>query len=139
MLYVARQVAESKLAWASFASTDSTRTSCQSGSWKALGGTGVFSSITSGGHALNTVYTNSTGKPIFVSVVAVSSATPSQGGIVGYVNGAQVSYAMVNDANAGMGWLNSPHSVSMIVPAGATYQVNRTLGTVALSSWSETY
>ena len=37
MLYVARQVAESKLAWVSFASTDSWRTSCQSGSWGSVG------------------------------------------------------------------------------------------------------
>jgi hypothetical protein len=38
MLYVARQVAESKLAWVSFASTDSWRTSCQSGVWSRIGG-----------------------------------------------------------------------------------------------------
>ena len=113
--------------------------SCQSGVWKALGASALFGTFTSGGHALNTAYTNSTGKPIFVSVVATSTATPSQGGIIGYVNGAQASYAIVNDANSGMGWLNSPHSVSMIVPPGATYQVNRTLGTIALSSWTETY
>ena len=112
---------------------------CQSGVWKALGQSAFFSTFTSGGHALNTAYTNSTGKPIFVSVVAISTATPSQGGIVGYVNGAQVSFAMVNDANGGMGWVNSPHSVSMMVPPGATYQVNRTLSTIALGSWTETY
>ncbi len=55
MLYVARQVAESKLAWASFASTDSTRTSCQSGVWKGPKITLTKTSMTASSSGTNNV------------------------------------------------------------------------------------
>ena len=83
---------------------------------------------------LGVLYTNSTGKPMFVSVVA---GGPYQGtlnnSIYGYVNGNLVSQT---DVYASVGG-NLTGTVALMVPPGATYQVN--MGDGPLISWTETY
>ena len=85
--------------------------------------------------AYGTTYTNSTGKPIAVSV----SGTATGGGNgsfvhIVYVNGNEIAYQTTYAANAGY-----RHSVFFIVPNGATYSVTGTGGILSttLYLWSE--
>ena len=79
--------------------------------------------------ALNTVYTNTTGRPIVVSVGLVSAnAGVSIGVIVDNVN---VSYGSHNYLG------NAQSSNSVIVPAGATYSAFISGGSGTLNLWSE--
>jgi len=85
--------------------------------------------------AYGTTYTNSTGKPIAVSV----SGTASGGGNgsfvqIAYVNGNEIASQTSYAANAGY-----RHSVFFIVPNGATYSVTGTGGILSttLYLWSE--
>lgn len=85
-----------------------------------------------GSRALNTTYTNSTGKPIQIYVVAgaASALNTVLVASVGGVSGMAGSYA---SGATGFCVLNG-----LIVPAGATYSVAPLNGTVsALTNWLE--
>jgi hypothetical protein len=78
-----------------------------------------------------TTYTNSTGKPIFVSSWGVTAGA-GNAGLQGYVNGIQVAACVpyANSANYGGG-------VSFVVPAGSTYSVNWGGSSGDLTGWVE--
>jgi hypothetical protein len=88
------------------------------------GGLGVgqsYSNVTAS-RALSTTYTNSTGKPIFVSVLCGGNATTSA-----YVDGAEVQRSVFTVANTNT-------NVAFIVPNGSTYSVTSNGG---LTLWTE--
>lgn len=86
----------------------------------------TFTNVT-GSRVAGTLYTNSTGKPIAVYVTANSSAV---GGFIQVsVNSVVVASVVSPQTIAGIG----PGSI--IVPAGATYQVN--VGSATLAIWYE--
>lgn len=76
---------------------------------------------------LNTNYINSTGKPIFVSVAASSSAGCF---LVCLIDGT----ALWSTYNPTVG---QPVSLSFVVPNGSTYNLNTSAGTGAVGKWSE--
>ena len=75
--------------------------------------------------AMNTTYTNTSGKPIVVSVFAVFAYSTSMSLLV---DGLQVAYKIESYTNS------LTNNVSAIVPNGSTYRVNCA---VAASSWME--
>lgn len=80
-----------------------------------------------GGRFSGTTYTNSTGKPIMVTVWAVPA---SSGNLTLTVAGLQVSQYSTNNTTSG-----ANGSVCAIVPNGATYSV--TASAAAISGWVE--
>lgn len=76
--------------------------------------------------ALNTTYTNSSGKPIFVNV----HLTQSVGGSANLQINGGASYQSSNQAGVGI-------SIAGIVPAGATYRLVTGAGVGTLVYWSE--
>lgn len=91
--------------------------------------------------SLGTTYTNSTGKPIQVSV-SISNSSGSSGGSrprVGfYVGSVRVCLMTVGDAN-GSNFADFTVNGQMIVPAGSTYSVSYVDGTnnLVIVDWSE--
>jgi hypothetical protein len=81
-----------------------------------------------GSRALGTTYTNSTGKPIMVSVVATRINTTT---LTAVVSG--VTVAIENGTGAAS---NAPTTLCFIVPNGATYSVSNS-GSTTLSIWAE--
>jgi hypothetical protein len=80
------------------------------------------------GRQFGTVYTNNTGKPMFVSVNALSN--PSQGGTLNlYVNGLTIA--------SSAGGFDVNITVCGIVPVGGTYEAGTDYAT--LTNWTETY
>jgi hypothetical protein len=80
--------------------------------------------------ALETIYTNTTGRPMFVSVTTISNGPA--GNLFITVNGiTQYTFGQVGNA--------SITSVIGIVPVGATYGVYYTVASFTLQSWTETY
>lgn len=67
--------------------------------------------------ALGTTYTNSTGKPIFVSIYTTSNNTPATGATLS-VDGINVQS---NQGYAGPNGTGTNLSISTVVPAGSTY------------------
>lgn len=106
--------------------------------WKTQGAvfSGNYANV-AGSRVWGTTYTNSLGRPIFVSVSGYITSNVSQGFLYAYVNGFLVQTASVSDANWGSGWLASTNSVSFVVPPGGTYQMVRSLSNIALSTWVE--
>lgn len=83
-----------------------------------------------GSRALNTNYTNSTGKPIMISVrVTVTNSTSDSAGIV--VDSVSLGTAV----NGGAGGQNSL-PLTAIVPPGSVYSV-ATTGSASMSLWAE--
>jgi hypothetical protein len=82
------------------------------------------------GAAFATTYTNSTGKPITVSVYNTSAAggnnwwTATVGGVASVISCSSAAAA-------------APISITFIVPVGATYSLANTSGTTAIGSWYE--
>lgn len=93
---------------------------------EGIGGTGQ--SIASPTRALATTYTNSTGRPIFVSVTVISSGGNS--GVSLSVGGAVASSGLAVPGQ-------SAATVSSVVPDGSTYRVDVSGGSPAISAWSE--
>jgi hypothetical protein len=89
---------------------------------------GLFSAVHNPSRALNTTYTNSTGKPMFVVVYASTGGANS---LTFYINGGAVSAW-----GEGNGYVGTYH-ISAIVPAGATYEVGSSGG--SLANWTEIY
>lgn len=90
-----------------------------------LGVNQTLQNVTSS-RALNTTYTNSTGKPIFVSIHMAQTV----GGSANLQIDGGSSYQSSNQANAGI-------SLVGVVPAGSTYRVVPGAGTGSLVYWSE--
>jgi len=80
--------------------------------------------------ALGTTYTNSTGKPIMVSVNAVGS--PNNGSMYMTVNGVILGYQGVNAVASAVMYA----TMTAIVPPGATYSATSYIGG-SLSVWAE--
>jgi hypothetical protein len=99
-----------------------------SGTLNVFGSGQTWTSFTSSTRALGTTYTNTTGKPIEVSVTALLNAATLTGMSM-TVNGVNVSQA--GYASNG-GW---PMNVSAVVPAGATYATNSS--NLNFNTWSE--
>ncbi len=76
--------------------------------------------------AVSTVYTNSTGRPIVVQIVADVTVA---GNIIGAVDGVT--------AYIGYGTVNQFHCVTLVVPPGSTYQVYPSGSTIGVFSWCE--
>jgi hypothetical protein len=89
---------------------------------------GVGQTLTNvvGSRALNTTYTNSTGRPIFVSVTtAMANGSPLQVTVAGFT------------FNATSGFTNGAQSqISFIVPNGVTYSAS-SANVSSLSFWVE--
>lgn len=94
----------------------------------SLGVGQTWQSVT-GSRAFNTSYTNSTGKPIYVSIVLAGG--PNNANAQLYISSVLVSSAQVVVSSAGF-----VSSVSGIVPNGAVYSLN-TSNAPAISSWAE--
>ena len=98
---------------------------------QVIGVSQTWQSVT-GSRALGTTYTNSTGRPIVVSVrvLQVSGGSPSSVGL--NVGGVVAAWSpSVAASSAINSW------VSGIVPNGATYNVSIETGSMSLTSWSE--
>ena len=91
-----------------------------------LGGSSQAWTSVTGSRALGTTYTNSTARPISVSVVAIS--TNANTSITGVVDGNSV---IVGGANG----TSSNDAVVFVVPPGGTYSVTPLNAT--LSTWWE--
>lgn len=81
--------------------------------------------------ALNTAYTNSTGRPIQVMAVISCPASPLSRFQV-FINGNALTFGV---GNGGSGSIDLP--VSFIVPSGNTYSINTSSGSPSLQSWVE--
>jgi len=104
------------------------------GSAQDVGGVGTGSQIwqnVASSRALNTSYTNSTGKPIMVNA-NINLQGISQGGAVLVVGGFTVAEISQNTAGLNIGQASL---LSAIVPNGIAYQVNT--GGASISSWAE--
>lgn len=95
---------------------------------KPLGHQQTWTNVTAA-RALATIYTNTTGRTIEVSVSA--SATGSGAALAGRVAGADV----ISGTYCYNG--NAPTSVCLTVPAGATYEVRVGSGSANLTLWQE--
>lgn len=83
--------------------------------------------------ALSTDYTNSTGRPIMVSVSCQGSGTASRGSITAVVGGVTIASAIVSESSGV--WNQMVEQICFIVPDATVYRVN---GTVAMISyWAE--
>lgn len=87
-----------------------------------------------GSRAFGVTYTNSTGKPIFVSIMGVNGGGNGNKIISIYVNGLNVVF---NGSYSQTG--NSYPSGSAIVPNGSTYSADATGSSVSvtLAQWNE--
>lgn len=95
-------------------------------------GIGVNQSWQTSSKSANTLYTNNTGKPIQVSIILNATASGSQdfGGAL-YVNGVMIALQVNYATNAGY-----KTTLTAIVPAGSTYQMNFTRN-ASIDSWRE--
>ena len=82
--------------------------------------------------ALGTTYTNTTGKPIEVTVICVNNAGGASNHFSLYVNG-----EMTGTINLGYSQAYTETSLSCIVPINATYMANVNYGVVTLQRWTE--
>jgi hypothetical protein len=72
-----------------------------------------------GSRSYGTTYTNSTGKPIYVSVSGASTS-PAGGGIQFYIGGTLIAQQGATQSAS----ILSYHNITMIVPDGITYSAN---------------
>lgn len=91
-------------------------------------GIGVNQTWQTPSRAIGTTYTNSTGKPILVSITYSCNSGNSVQGLV--INGTTVYAGSVTTAGY-------PGSFTLLVPNGATYVTTTNAGTLTLISWNE--
>jgi hypothetical protein len=92
----------------------------------ALGGTQLWSNVTAS-RAINTSYTNSTGKPIVVSVIVLANSSTTIASNVGDINIANT--ALTNAIRT---------TIQTIVPSGNTYMIfTPNISATSVSSWTE--
>ena len=80
--------------------------------------------------AINTTYTNSTGKPIFVQIYCSMTTASVNWGIT--IDGTRRS-----GQRADVWTGNSYNTVQAIIPNGSTYSVGALAGSIILSTWHE--
>lgn len=90
-----------------------------------LGGAQAWNNVTAS-RAVNTQYTNETGKPIMVSVVAYSSTVGAK--LALNVGGVMIANTSIS---------TQTQTVSTVVPSGDTYMVYATSAGTTVNSWSE--
>jgi hypothetical protein len=78
--------------------------------------------------AFSTIYTNSTSKPIHVSVSLSKTIEDGFATVVGYVGIVGVATITISEGNG---------TIYVIVPPSATYHVNIISGTMSINSWVE--
>ena len=100
--------------------------------WASAAPTALFSAlyVVTGSRALNTTYTNTTGKPMFVTAWLQSTTAAAENAGV-YVNGTQISVFLFTG-------IGQQGAVYGMVPAGATYSVTMS-ASLNLNQWTETY
>lgn len=92
----------------------------------ALGGTQLWSNVTAS-RAINTSYTNSTGKPIVVSVIILANSSTTIASNVGTINIANT--VLTNAIRT---------TIQTIVPNGNTYMIfTPNISATSVSSWTE--
>jgi hypothetical protein len=101
-----------------------------SGTLNVFGSGQTWTSFNSSARVLGTTYTNTSGKPIQVSVTGILNAAILTGMYLA-VNGAVISQSPYAPSG---GW---PLNVSAVVPAGATYLASSSNGNLNFGSWSE--
>ena len=84
--------------------------------------------------ALATTYTNSTGKPIQLTITLYPTGAGNQYGFV-LINGTNIGLVGQVSGSAAATYYGS--LISIVVPDGATYRLNTGLGTVLIYSWWE--
>lgn len=107
--------------------------------WQGLTGLGVAQAWTNmtAQRAFDTVYTNTTGRPIQICVLAIGTSTTSQTNLSGQVLGTNIMQIPSNDrTSTGATYVAIPCTVQLIIPDGATYAVIAG-GTHTLTRWSE--
>lgn len=83
--------------------------------------------------ALATTYTNSTGRPIFISLAVNTLDQANIGAFIVYVNDIKVTTVLAQTQNTGY-----IIEATTIVPAGATYRADRNNGAaLRIENWSE--
>jgi hypothetical protein len=85
--------------------------------------------------AINTTYTNSTGKPIMIAVTLVSNGSQFDALCEILVNGSTVYYNGPSSGATGIGSFYG--GATTIVPNGATYYVSYGAYGFSISFWSE--
>ncbi len=102
----------------------------------------LFSSVNdvTSSRGFGTVYTNTTGKPMFVTVTGYLLGETQGMTMTAYVNGTQVG-ASWDDIGGGTNYYpNNYRTLTFIVPNGATYQVTEGgVPGMGLQNWVETY
>jgi hypothetical protein len=86
--------------------------------------------------AIDTTYTNSTGKPIMVSVSCVRSSSSSSSAIRFNINGSPIAQRSTSESN-GTIWNAVANGVDVIVPDGATYSVTTLVSASTIVYWYE--
>ena len=112
------------------AGTDTARAVTPAGIGASVLGIGQTWQNVTGSRALDTDYTNSTGRPICVSISVVSGGTNALAEII--VSGVSVARTLLTNTNA-----SNVVSVNAIVPAGATYSAPRGDATDSIEIWAE--
>jgi hypothetical protein len=80
-----------------------------------------------GSRSINTVYTNTTGR--FITVRVMGQTTSSGQKLYGYINSVLYDYQAANAGDAA--------SLTLILPAGATYRFTQTGSVFSIIFWSE--
>lgn len=113
-----------------------------SGAWQAwicltpLGVQQTWQTVT-GSRAFDTLYTNDTGRPIMVSVLVVGVPAAAVSSISLLVSAVSLCQVATSDrTSTGNTWVGIPGTGQIIVPAGATYQVNNNGGN-SIVRWAE--
>lgn len=87
--------------------------------------------------ALDTNYTNDTGRSIMVSVTALGTSSGTRAVIQAAAGGTVTGSATCGEATSPGVYTGMPGSLAFIVPAGAVYRCNVAQGTAALQLWRE--
>ena len=87
-----------------------------------------------GSRATSTVYTNSSGNDMQVSIVGSVSGSSNRGHLYFKMDGVQISHIVTSDRYSG-GHQDSANAVYLIVPSGSTYEV--TGSSLVIDSWWE--
>lgn len=93
------------------------------------GGLGEGQSYSAPSRSVNTTYTNSTGKPIFVSVNISASNTTTQSGL--RVDGSAIDFKGFEGGGT------YSYMFQAVVPNGSTYEFDANSGFVSLLFWRE--
>lgn len=108
---------------------------CQSGIWKSSSSSfGESYSDLLAFRSPDVLYSNTTGRYLFVSISATSSSNAARYMYV-FVNGTQISTVKTTEASA-TGYQRMWSNVSFVVPPGGTYQVTHN-GGLELRQWVE--